>query len=128
MLFAVLAVLVTAVSAWVAYGRVRSALESEFERRLARVAATAASQIEPELIHEVRARGEESAGYLSVQVQLVTLRSATGVDDASLIDSTRATLVDARCRGGQSGLRKGMHRLLQQLLLLRQREVHGSAS
>ena len=111
MLFAVLAVLVTAVSAWVAYGRVRSALESEFERRLARVAATAASQIEPELIHEVRARGEESAGYLSVQVQLVTLRSATGVDDASLIDSTRATLVDARSSEGVEGLASSLDSL-----------------
>src|SRR5207247_5198340 len=34
--------------------------------------------------------------YLAIQVQLVTLCSATGVEDASLIDTTRATVVDAR--------------------------------
>ena len=95
-LFAVLAVLMTAVSAWVAYDRVRSALVSEFERRLSRIAETAASQLEPALVAEVRQRGGESAAYLAVQVQLVTLRSATGVDEASLIDSTGTTLVDAR--------------------------------
>jgi signal transduction histidine kinase len=55
---------------------------------------TAASQITPDLVAEARAGGEES--YLPVQVQLVTLRTATGIDNASLIDSTRITLVDAR--------------------------------
>src|SRR5258705_452646 len=83
---AVLAALVTATACWIAYTRVRKALESEFERGLERIARTAASQITPELVEEARRSGEESAGYLGIQVQLLTLRSATGVDNASLID------------------------------------------
>ena len=100
-LFATLAALGIAGSSWVAYQRVRSALDRDFERRLTRVAVTAASQITPDLVAEARAGGEES-GYLPVQVQLVTLRTATGIDNASLIDTTRVTLVDARA-GGRGG-------------------------
>ncbi len=73
----------------------RDAVVGEFEQRLIRVARTAATQIAAEAVDEARRRGEESGGYLALQVQLVTLRSATGVENASLIDTTRATLVDA---------------------------------
>src|SRR4029077_187972 len=91
-----LAALVTAASAWIAYQRVRVALATEFEARLERLAGTTASQIDPDLVHDVQDKADESPGYLTVQVQLVTLRSATGIEDASLIDSARTVLVDAR--------------------------------
>ena len=95
--------LVTAVSSWVAYDRVRSALESEFEARLKRVAATAARGITPEIVSEVHRLGEEGGGYAEVQVQLVTLRTSTGVTNASLIDSAGVTLVDA---GSEEGVER----------------------
>ena len=60
----------------------------EFERRLLRIASTAASQITPDLVREVRRLGDGTGAYSSIDVQLVTLRSATGIEDASLVDST----------------------------------------
>jgi signal transduction histidine kinase len=108
---AVLAALVTATACWVAYTRVRIALETEFERGLERIARTAASQITPELVEEARSSGEESAGYLGIQVQLLTLRSATGVDNASLIDRARMTIVDARAPEETERLRSGLDSL-----------------
>jgi signal transduction histidine kinase len=93
-------VLATAISTWVAYEGVRTALESEFESRLERVAGTAASQIRPETIGGIQRSGEESADYGEVQVQLVTLRSATGVENATLIDSSGVVLVDVRSPEG----------------------------
>lgn len=104
MCFAVAAILVTVGSAWFADHRVRAALTSEAEARLLRVATTAASQISPESIAAIQGSGEESAEYLSAQVPLVTLRSATGVANASLIDASHRTLVDARAPEGTEGL------------------------
>jgi signal transduction histidine kinase len=69
----------------VAHDRVRSALGTAFETRLERVATTAASQIDPGSLPEIRAQGDESADYLVVQVQLVTLRASTGVHDAVVL-------------------------------------------
>ncbi len=98
-MLAAVAGVVTAGVCAVAYFRVRDALQAEFEQRLARIAGTAASQITPELIAEARGAGEESAGYLAIQVQLATLRAATGIRDASLIDSARVTLADVGSTG-----------------------------
>ena len=81
---------------WLAWARVRDAMVGEFDTRLIRVAHTAASQISPQTVEDARVAGEDGGGYLAVQVQLVTLRGATGLAEASLIDTTRATLVDAR--------------------------------
>jgi signal transduction histidine kinase len=88
-------VLTTGVSSWLAYRAVRGTLEAEFDQGLARLAATAAREIGATEVAEARLR-DEGAGYLSVQVQLATLRGATGVANASLIDTSRVTLVDAR--------------------------------
>ncbi|MBI5711101.1 MAG: hypothetical protein HZC42_12500 [Candidatus Eisenbacteria bacterium] len=85
----------TGVASWLAWRGVRTALRSEFEGRIVRVAATAAREIGASEVAEARLR-EEGSGYLSIQVQLVTLRTATGVENASLIDTARVTLVDAR--------------------------------
>jgi signal transduction histidine kinase len=98
---AAVAAIVTAGVCVTAYLRARDALEREFEQRLARIADTAAQQITPGLVAEVHGAGEESAGYLAIQVQLATLRAATGVRDASLIDSTRVTLADAGAAGNE---------------------------
>jgi len=93
---AALAALATVAACWLAWARVRDAIVTEFEQRIAGIASTAAAQVSPAAIDEARSRGEEGGGYLALQVQLVTLRTATGVADASLVDTTRATLVDAR--------------------------------
>ena len=95
-MLAALAAVVTATACWLAWARVSEAVVGEFDQRLERVAGTAASQISADAVAEARGGGEESGAYLALQVQLVTLRSATGVAEASLIDTTRATLVDAR--------------------------------
>ncbi len=87
-------VLATAAACWVAYVRVDAALTGAFVERLSRLAATAASQVEPEAVAEARRAGDEGGGYLAIQVQLVTLRSAAGLDNASVIDASGITLVD----------------------------------
>ena len=73
----------TGTLSWLTYRGVRAALESEFERRLAHMAA--AQQIRAGDVGDIEARGEESDGYLDVQAQLNTLRFATGVADVSLM-------------------------------------------
>ena len=88
-------VLVTAGSSWLAFRGVSRALAREFSGRVERAAATAAHEIGPGDVAEARLR-EAGSGYLAVQVQLVTLRAATGVADASLLDTAGVTLVDAR--------------------------------
>ncbi len=94
-LFALVVVLATAISTWVTWHRVAGALESEFEQRIGRIAATAAREVGPADLAEARLR-EEGSAYLSLQVQLVTLRASTGVADASLVDSAGVVVVDAR--------------------------------
>jgi signal transduction histidine kinase len=94
-LFALAVVVATALSTWVTWHGVAGALESEFEQRLGRIAATAAREIGPEELAEVRLR-EEGGAYLALQVQLVTLRASTGVSGVSLVDSAGVTVVDAR--------------------------------
>ncbi|HET7224297.1 MAG TPA: ATP-binding protein [Candidatus Eisenbacteria bacterium] len=102
-LFAVGVVLATGISSWLAFRGVSRALASEFEVRLARGAVTAAREIGATDVAEARLR-ESAAGYLAVQVQLVTLRAATGVVDASLVDTAGVVLVDARDIEGAEGL------------------------
>jgi len=94
-LFALAVVLATAVSTWVTWRGVAGALESEFEQRIGRIAATAAREIGPADLAEARLR-EQGGAYLALQVQLVTLRASTGVADATLVDSAGVTVVDAR--------------------------------
>jgi signal transduction histidine kinase len=115
--FAAAAVLVTVASSWLAYARVRASLDAEFEQRLLRIASTAASQLAADQVSEARHGGEESAGYLAVQVQLATLRAVTGVDDASLVDSLRVTLVDARAPSEAEGRTTPLDSLARAALL-----------
>ncbi len=70
------------------------ALQSEFERRLERLAA--AQQIAPREIAELERQHDDANAYLAISAQLQTLRFATGVENASLIDTTGYTLVDLR--------------------------------
>ena len=102
-LFAVAVVLATAVSTWVTWHRVAGALESEFEQRGGRIAATAAHEVGPGELAEARLH-EEGGGYLALQVQLLTLRASTGVADASLVDSAGVVVVDARESEDAEGL------------------------
>ena len=95
-MLATAAALATAGACWTAYLRVHDALVSEFEHRIVQIATTAAAQVAPETVAEARTGGDESGGYLAIQVQLLTLRNAAGLDNVSLIDGSRATLVDVR--------------------------------
>ena len=97
LLFAAVAVLATLALSWFSYRGVRTALEAEFERRLANVAAATASQISPQDIADARLLGEEAAGYATLEVQLTALRATTGLANASLFDSSRTVIFD--CRG-----------------------------
>ena len=124
-MFAVAALAVTLASSWVAYGRVRAALESELARRLQRVAETAASQIAPETVAGIRRAGEESPEYDEVQVQLVTLRSATGIADAALIDSLGVVLVEA---GSPEGVEQLPARFAAEAGPAFARAMHGAAA
>lgn len=101
-LFVLAVALATAVSAWVAWRGVAGALESEFEQRVGRIAATAAHEIGAADFADARLR-TEGGGYLALEVQLVTLRASTGVANAVLLDSAAVTVVDARESGRAEG-------------------------
>ena len=118
MLLAALTAIVTVLACWLAWARVRDAMVGEFDTRLIRVAHTAASQISPQTVEDARVAGEDGGGYLAVQVQLVTLRGATGLAEASLIDTTRATLVDARAPEDTERLPSALDTLAAQSLEL----------
>ncbi len=94
-LFVLAVVLATAISAWVAWRGVAGALESEFEQRIGRLAATAAHEVGSADFADARLR-REGGGYLALEVQLVTLRTSTGVANAVLLDSAAVAVVDAR--------------------------------
>ena len=97
MVLALLAVLAPAVLSWVAYRGVRTALTSQFERRLESVAAATANQISADDIDDARRLGEEGTGYGNLQVQLEALRATASLANAALFDSARALAYD--CRG-----------------------------
>ena len=102
LLFALAAALVTALSAAVAYQGLRLAFVREFDARLAKVAAIAASQVSAEDEADIRRLGAESGGYFALQAQLDMLRAVTGFENLALVDSTRATLYDVSL--GEQGL------------------------
>ncbi len=94
-LFVVAVVLAVAVSTWVAWRGVAGALGAEFEQRLGRIAATAAHEVGAADFADARLHAE-GGGYLALEVQLVTLRTSTGVANAALLDSAGVVVVDAR--------------------------------
>lgn len=100
--FALGAMLVTVLSSWLAYHRVREAFRRDFARRLEDVARTAASQIAPNEVDEVRRYGQEADLYGNVVELFVSLRQAGGVADVSLVDTTGLVLADAT-RSGLEG-------------------------
>jgi signal transduction histidine kinase len=95
-LFAVAAVLVTGLLAWMAYQGVHRALATEFGRRLETLARTSASQISPGVLRDAELLGEEGSGYLALQVLLEELHSSTGLVYAAALDSTGTTIYDTR--------------------------------
>jgi signal transduction histidine kinase len=94
LLFAVLAVLATAVLSWVSYRGVRAALETEFAGRLESLASTIASQVSPDDVAEVESLGEEAHGYVALQVVLEELRATSRLANASILDTARTVLYD----------------------------------
>lgn len=88
--------LVTGVSAGLAYRGVRGAFEREFTRRLEQLCELAASQLNAEDVRDVQRLGVESNGYLSLQAQLDAFRATTGLANVALIDSAGVTMYDVR--------------------------------
>ncbi|HYM79803.1 MAG TPA: ATP-binding protein [Candidatus Limnocylindria bacterium] len=109
---------------WVSYRSVRSGLESEFADRLESVAVTGASQVSPADISDARQYGEESTGYLALQLLLEQLRATPGTVNASIFDSSRAVVYDARGQALQDQLTP-LDTLVRPALI---RALHGAAT
>ncbi len=71
-------------------------MENEFARRLEGIAATAASQVSPADLVDVRRLGEEGTGYIALQLLLEQLRAASGASQAALLDSLHDVVYDTR--------------------------------
>lgn len=95
-MFAVVAVLATALLALVAFRGARDAIEGEAGRRIAAAAASTASQLNAADLDDARRYGEDGVGYAVLQVQLEGLRTTAGLTDASVFDTARVTLYDCR--------------------------------
>jgi signal transduction histidine kinase len=97
-------VLITAAAALFADHGVRGALEREFEHRLERIATRAASQIPPAELLDPRVHDSESASYAALQTLIGPLPATADLVDASIMDSSRVTLIDALGREEFEGL------------------------
>ena len=93
--------LVTGSVTFLAYRTVSGALAGEFRSRLTGIAGTAASQISPEDLADAELFGEDGAGYGNIQVLLAELRATTGILNASVIDTARIVVYDARASEAQ---------------------------
>lgn len=87
-----------------AYNGVRGAFEREFVSRIEQLSSLAASQVNPEDVADAARLGEESNGYLTLQVQLLGLRATTGVWNVALVDSIGITRIDVRDPDFMQGL------------------------
>jgi signal transduction histidine kinase len=94
---------VTAVAAVLAYRGVRGALEREFEQRIERIALRAASQISPADVADPRARSSSSGAYTALKTLIGPLPAVADLDDASILDARRVTLVVALAREEEEG-------------------------
>ena len=95
--------LVTAGAAVLAYRGVRGALEREFEQRVERIALRAASQISASDVADPRALSSSSRAYTTLQTLIGPLPAVADLDDASILDARRVTLVDALAREEEEG-------------------------
>ncbi len=93
--------MITGSVTFLAYRTVRDALAGEFRSRLTGIAGTAASQISPEDLADAELFGEDGSGYGNIQVLLAELRATTGVLNASVIDTARNVVYDARASEAQ---------------------------
>jgi signal transduction histidine kinase len=118
-------VLITAAAALFADHGVRGALEREFEQRLERIAIRAASQIPPAELLDPRVRNSESASYAALQTLIGPLPATADLVDASIMDSTRVTLIDALGREEFEGLPSALDSLARPAL---DRALAGKAS
>lgn len=93
--FAVVAMLVTLISAVFAYQGVRTAFERASAHRLTQLAELAASQVSPADIDDLRRLGAEGTGFAVIEAQLSPLRATAGLTALTLIDSSGRILFDA---------------------------------
>ena len=102
LVFALAAVLVTVVSAALAYQGLNAAFEREFDDRLRTVAGFAATQMAAEDIADVRRLRGESGAFFALQAQLDQFKTVTGFENLAFVDSSSATIYDVRL--GEQGL------------------------
>lgn len=96
LLFALAALVATLGSAALAYRGVRIAFEREFTHRLSQLAVLGASQVSAEDVADIGRFGEDGAGYLAMQAQMLSLRATAGLSNVSLLDTNGVVLVDVR--------------------------------
>ena len=95
--------LVTAVAAVLAYRSLSGAMEHQFEQRIDRIARRAASQISAADVADPRARSGSSGAYTALQTLIGPLPAVADLDDASILDARRYTLVTALTREIEEG-------------------------
>ncbi len=96
LVFALAAMLVTAVFAVAAYRVAERAFRAEFTSRLEQLAGLAASQVNPDDVVDARRLGSEATGFLVLQAQLDPFVVATGLANATVVDSSRVVVYDVR--------------------------------
>lgn len=96
LVFALAAMLVTALFAVAAYRVVARAFRAEYGARLEQLALLAASQVHPADVTDARRIGEESPGYLALQALLDPFVVGAGLADATVVDSSGVVIYDVR--------------------------------
>jgi len=94
--FAVLAVVVTLATAFMAQRGVERAFERESAERLRQLAELAASQLSAADLTNARLLGAEGTGLLNVQAQLDGLQAATLLTDVAVVDDSARVVYDVR--------------------------------
>jgi signal transduction histidine kinase len=94
--FVAITLLAAAALSWLAYRSVRTAMETQFARRLEGIAATGAAQVSPDDVADARLLGEEGSGYIALQVLLEQLRATSGAAHVAVLDSARTVIYDTR--------------------------------
>jgi signal transduction histidine kinase len=94
--FAVLAVVVTLATAFMAQRGVERAFERESAERLRQLAELAASQLSAADLANAHVLGAEGTGLLNVQAQLDGLQAATLLTDVAVLDDSARVVYDVR--------------------------------
>lgn len=103
LVFAVAAVVVTALSTALAYQGVQEAFERAFSRRLLQFANLAVSQMIVRDVEQAALQGADSDAYLALEAQLEPMTSGAAVADLAILDANRHTIYDRNDAGTRVG-------------------------